>query len=134
MAPRSTGTSDDQRGFTGQVDDTHIEVDWPRSIGFFGAIGAAVALDLVSMPIAIFVAAVPFLKLMNRPNAPKPQRFFSHLVDGAAKPVGGDSEGTVRWAPHPQGSRPRARRATARRTTSRRTTTSRRRSRARAAA
>jgi len=82
-----------------RIDDTHIVVDWPRSIGFFGAIGAAVALDLVSMPIAVFVAAVPFLKLMNRPNAPKPQQFFSHLVDGAAKPVGGDSEGTVRWAP-----------------------------------
>jgi len=81
-----------------RIDDTHIEVDWPRSIGFFGAIGAAVALDLISMPIAVFVAAVPFLKLMNRPNAPRPQQFFSHLVDGAAKPVGGDAEGTVRWA------------------------------------
>ena len=84
-----------------RIDDTHIVVDWPRSIGFFGAIGAAVALDLISMPIAVFVAAVPFLKLMNRPNAPKPQQFFSHLVDGAAKPVGGDSEGTVRWAAKP---------------------------------
>ena len=91
-----------------RIDDTHIEVDWPRSIGFFGAIGAAVALDLVSMPIAVFVAAVPFLKLMNRPNAPKPQQFFSHLVDGAAKPVGGDAEGTVRWAAKP----PRAQRRT----------------------
>jgi len=100
MAPRHPRTSrSDQRGLTGTVDDTHIEVDWPRSIGFFGAIGAAVALDLVSMPIAVFIAAVPFLKLMNRPNAPTPQRFFSHLVDGAAKPVGGDAEGTVRWAP-----------------------------------
>jgi hypothetical protein len=88
----------DQRGLTGRPTE-HVEVDWPRSIGFFGALGAAVALDLVPIPIAIFVGSVPFLKLLNRPNARKPQRFFSHLVDGAAKPVGGDSEGTVRWAP-----------------------------------
>ena len=110
-----------------RIDDTHIEVDWPRSIGFFGAIGAAVALDLVSMPIAIFVAAVPFLKLMNRPNAPRPQQFFSHLVDGAAKPVGGDSEGTVRWAAKP----PRKSRGTT--SSRRRSGSGRSRSRARAA-
>lgn len=102
---------------TDRINDTHIVVDWPRSIGFFGAIGAAVALDLISMPIAVFVAAVPFLKLMNRPNAPKPQQFFSHLVDGAAKPVGGDSEGTVRWTAKParpeRARTPRRRRASA---------------------
>lgn len=74
-------------------------VDWPRSIGFFGALGVAAALELVPIPIAVFVAAVPFLKLMDDPGASTPRRFVSHLVDGAAKPVGGDSEGTVRWAP-----------------------------------
>jgi hypothetical protein len=82
---------------TGQTD--HIEIDWPRSIGFFGGLGVAAALELVPLPIAVFVAGVPFLKLLNRPNASTPQTFFGHLVDGAAKPVGGDSEGTVRWAP-----------------------------------
>ena len=74
-------------------------VDWPRSIGFFGALGAAAALELVPIPIALFVAAVPFLKLLDRPNSSRPRRIVSHLVDGAAKPVGGDAEGTVRWAP-----------------------------------
>ena len=88
---------DDMQGVTGRTD--HLEIDWPRSLGFFGALGAAVALDLVPVAIAGFVAAVPFLKLLNRPNASTPQRFVSHLVDGAAKPVGGDSEGTIRWAP-----------------------------------
>lgn len=88
---------DSQDGITGRTD--HVEIDWPRSLGFFGALGAAVALDLVPVPIAAFVAAVPFLKLLNRPNASTPQRFVSHLVDGAAKPVGGDAEGTIRWAP-----------------------------------
>lgn len=55
------------------------------------------ALDLVPIPIAFFVASVPFLKLLNRPHASTARTFVSHLVDGAAKPVGGDSEGTIRW-------------------------------------
>ncbi|HEY1454988.1 MAG TPA: hypothetical protein VGG31_00710 [Candidatus Dormibacteraeota bacterium] len=92
-------TQRSQRGLTGTVDDTHIEVDWPKSLGFFGGLGAAIAFDLVPLPIAVFVASVPFLKLLNRPTAPKPQRFLSHVVDGAAKPVGGDAEGTIRWSP-----------------------------------
>jgi hypothetical protein len=99
MAPRSSSRASDQRGLAKRVGGSNIVVDWPRSLGYFGAIGAAVALDLVSMPIAVFVAAVPFLKLMNRPTAPESQRFVGHLIDGAAKPVGGDAEGTVRWAP-----------------------------------
>ncbi len=132
MPARDGGTSDDQTGFTNRVDDTHVEIDWPRSIGFFGAIGVAAALDLISMPIAIFVASVPFLKMMNRPNAPTAQRFFSHLVDGAAKPVGGDSEGTIRWAELPaQRGRPRARSQSGQRAKrGRGRSTSRRRSRA----
>jgi hypothetical protein len=97
MAEGASRTPRDSRGLVGQVD--HIEVDWPRSLGFFGGLGAAVALELVPIPIAVFVASVPFLKLLNRPNARKPQRFFSHIVDGAAKPVGGDSEGTIKWSP-----------------------------------
>ena len=69
MAPRSSGISDDHWGMAAPIDDTQIEAYWPRSIGFFGAfgaVGAAVALDLLSMPIAMFVAAVPVLKIMNR--------------------------------------------------------------------
>src|SRR5690349_14619624 len=98
--PAGKGTmprSRNEQGITGQAD--HIEIDWPRSLGFFGGLGVAAALGLVPMPIAVFVASVPFLKLLNRPDASMPQTFVSHLVDGAAKPVGGDSEGTVRWAP-----------------------------------
>jgi hypothetical protein len=87
---------DGEVGITGRTD--HIEIDWPRSLGFFGGLGVATALELVPLPIALFVASVPFLKLMNRPGSGKPPTFFSHLVDGAAKPVGGDTEGTVRWA------------------------------------
>ncbi len=96
MARNGRRTPPDQRGLVGTYGN--IQVDWPRSLGFFGALGAAIALDLVPIPIAIFVGSVPFFKLLNQPNAPKPQRFFSHVMDGAAKPVGGDSEGTIRWA------------------------------------
>ena len=97
MAGTKKSTPGDERGLTSHLDN--IQIDWPRSLGFFGGLGAAVALELVPLPIALFVAGVPFLKLLNRPNAPKPQRFLSHIVDGAAKPVGGDSEGTIRWSP-----------------------------------
>ena len=69
MALRSSGISDDHWGMAAPIDDTQIEADWPRSIGFFGAfgaVGATVALDLVSMPSAMFVAAGPVLTLVNR--------------------------------------------------------------------
>ena len=112
MPQGKTRTRRDERGVTGEVGkNDQIAVDWPRSIGFFGALGVAAAMDLVPLPIAIFVGAVPFLKLLDDPNSSFPRRFFSHLVDGAAKPVGGDSEGTVRWA---SGPRPKGRRGSAR--------------------
>jgi hypothetical protein len=96
MPEERSSTPRNEAGVTGKAD--HIEIDWPRSIGFFGALGVAAALELVPLPIAVFVAAVPFLKLLNRPNASLPQTFVGHLVDGASKPVGGDAEGTVRWS------------------------------------
>lgn len=102
MAQAAYRTPPEERGLTGRVSE-HIEIDWPRSLGFFGALGAAVALDLVPIPIAAFVAAVPFLKLLNRPDAATPQRFIGQVVDGAAKPVGGDTEGTIHWASKTKG-------------------------------
>jgi hypothetical protein len=96
MATSQGRTSPEDRGITSKVGQ--VEIDWPRSLGFFGAIGAATALELIPIPIAFFVASVPFLKLLNRPNAPKASRIFSQVVDGASKPVGGDSEGTVHWS------------------------------------
>jgi hypothetical protein len=86
----------EEQGITSKVGE--VEIDWPRSLGFFGALGAATALELIPIPIALFVASVPFLKLLNRPNAPKASKFFSEIVAGASKPVGGDSEGTIHWS------------------------------------
>jgi len=64
------------------VDDTDIEAGWPRSNGFIGALGAAIAVDFVSIPIALFVASVHVLKLTNRPGAAK------RLRPVPARPIG----------------------------------------------
>lgn len=98
--PRASGArtakqDPSQRGLTSTVGP--VEVDWPRSLGYFGAIGAAVGLELISWPVGAFIAAVPFIKMLNRDES-SATRFVGHLFDGAAKPVGGDSEGTVRLA------------------------------------
>lgn len=82
-----------QRGLTSTVGP--VEVDWPRSLGYFGAIGAAVGLELISWPVGAFIAAVPFVKMLNRGES-STTRFVGHLFDGAAKPVGGDAEGTIK--------------------------------------
>jgi hypothetical protein len=53
--------------------DHEAEAGRSRSKGFLRAAGAAVALDLVAMPIAVVVASLPFLKLITRP-AIRPSR------------------------------------------------------------
>ena len=96
MASAKAPEQPQEPGITSKVGQ--VEIDWPRSLGFFGAIGAATALELIPIPIAVFVASVPFLKLLNRPNAPKASKFISEIIAGASKPVGGDSEGTIHWS------------------------------------
>ena len=73
-----------------------IEIDWPRSLGYFGGIALAVGLELIDPPIGLFIAAVPFLKMFDASRAPAPSRFLGQIFEGVAKPVGGDTEGTVR--------------------------------------
>ena len=75
-----------------------LNIDWPRSLGYFAGVGAAVALDLIAPPLALFIVAVPFLKLLKRPDAPLLQRLIAATLEGMAKPVGGDSDGTVTLA------------------------------------
>ncbi|MGI8848493.1 MAG: hypothetical protein ACR2GX_09600 [Candidatus Dormibacteria bacterium] len=75
-----------------------FRIDWPRSAGYFGGIGVAVALGVVDPPLGLFIAAVPFVKMLNSPEAKKPLRYVSQFLEGMAKPVGGDSEGTVTLA------------------------------------
>jgi hypothetical protein len=73
-----------------------FDVDVPRSVGYFGAIGLAVAFEVIEWPVGLFIASIPVIKMLNHPKTPKPVRFVEHILDGAAKPVGGDSEGTIR--------------------------------------
>ena len=73
-----------------------LELDWPRSIGYFGGVGVAVAAGLIDPPLGLFIAAVPFLKMLDLPKMPNLPRFVGQVLEGVAKPVGGDSQGTVR--------------------------------------
>jgi hypothetical protein len=80
-----------------------VEIDWPRSAGYFGGIGLAVGLGIIDPPLAIFLAAVPLVKMLDQPGAALPVRLVSQVYQGAAKPVGGDSEATVRVPARPGG-------------------------------
>lgn len=73
-----------------------IVVDVPRTVGYFGAIGLATAAGLIEPPLAIFIAAIPVVKMLMNENLPEPLRFLGQVFDGAAQPVGGSAEGTVR--------------------------------------
>ena len=73
-----------------------VEIDWPRSLGYFGGIAAAVAVGLIEPPLGLFIAAVPFMKMLDLPQTRKPARFVGQVLEGVAKPVGGDSQGTIR--------------------------------------
>jgi len=75
-----------------------LHVDLPRSLGYFGGIAAAVAFDLIAPELALFVAAIPFMKLLKRKNASKIEKAIAGVMEGAAKPLGGDAESTVRPA------------------------------------
>jgi hypothetical protein len=91
-----TGRAPQDWGLVSQIGP--VKVDWPRSIGYFGGIGVAVAAGVIEPPLAIFIAAIPLIKLINHPGAPIAQRFVGQVLDGAAKPVGGSSEATIELA------------------------------------
>jgi hypothetical protein len=76
-----------------------LEVDWPRSVGYVGGIALAVACEIIEPPLALVIAAIPFIKMLNLPGASQPVRLVAQLVDGASKPLGGDSEHTIRLRP-----------------------------------
>ena len=75
-----------------------LEIDWPKAIGYFGGIALAVAYDVIAPPLGLFIATIPILKLFKRPDRPQAIRIVSDLLEGAAKPVGGDSETTIKLA------------------------------------
>lgn len=89
----STGQTPQDQGLVSHFGP--VKVDWPRSLGYYGGIGLALAAGVIEAPLAIFIGAIPFLKMLNRPKASLPVRFVGQVLDGAAKPVGGSSEATI---------------------------------------
>lgn len=85
--------NEQQQGMTQRIGP--IVIDWPRTIGYYGGIGLATAFELIEPPLALFIAAIPLLKMLNHPGASKPTRFVGELLEGAAKPVGGSAEATI---------------------------------------
>lgn len=75
-----------------------VQIDIPQTVGYYGGIGAALAFGLLEPPLAAFIAAVPLIKILSERGAPLPVRFVAEILQGAAKPVGSDAEGTVRLA------------------------------------
>jgi hypothetical protein len=101
--------TDDGHTHNGHTDDDHtdddpklvhrigpLEIDWPRSMGYFGGAALAVAAGVIDPPVGVFIAAIPFLRMLDLPKLPTPSRFVGQIFEGMAKPLGGDSEGTIR--------------------------------------
>jgi hypothetical protein len=141
---RTTDNRSEDAGLVSRIGP--VEVDWPRTAGYYGGVGLAVGLGLIEAPLGLFIAAVPIVKMLTRPGVARSLRFVGQLIEGAAKPVGGDGDGYVRLVGHPTvGTTDRRRRRVAgsaeaasvngtahRRTPARRTSSATGRSRARA--
>ena len=105
MSAQQPGKEPEDRGLVTRLGP--LEIDWPKSLGYYGGIGLAVAFELIEPPLAIFIAAVPLLKLLKQPREPWPFRVVADVLEGAAKPVGGDAESVVHVADTGQATRPR---------------------------
>lgn len=89
----AANTSPEERGLAGRIGP--VEVNWPQTVGYYGGIGIAVAAGVLEPPLALFIAAIPFFKMLNQPQLPRTSRFVGELLAWAAKPVGGDAEATL---------------------------------------
>jgi hypothetical protein len=96
MSTQSPGAAPEDRGLVSRIGPR--EVDWPKTVGYYGGIGLAVAFELIEPPLALFIGAVPLLKLLKQPRDPLLVRVVADVAEGAAKPVGGDAESVVRVA------------------------------------
>ncbi len=47
-----------------------IQVDVPRSVGYFGGIAVATGMGLIGPPLALFIAAVPLFKTLTNTALP----------------------------------------------------------------
>ncbi|HEX8032642.1 MAG TPA: hypothetical protein VF510_02285 [Ktedonobacterales bacterium] len=91
------GEQQENVGLTSQVGI--IEINWPKTIGYYGGIGIALAAEIIEPPVAVFIAAIPLFKMLSHPKAPKPVRVTGQVLAGVALPVGGDSEAAIHLSP-----------------------------------
>lgn len=68
----------------------------PRSVGYYGGVAAAVGLGLVEPPLGIFIAGIPVIKALTHRAAPLAIRLVGEILEGGAKPIGGDADAVVR--------------------------------------
>ncbi len=47
-----------------------VEIDIPRTLGYYGGISTAVAFGVLEPPIAVFIAALPVIKMLGTRVAP----------------------------------------------------------------
>ena len=78
-----------------EIEIGSVEVDVPRSAGYFGGLAAAVGLGLIEPPLALFIAAVPAFNVLTNSALPAAVRVVGEILEGAAKPVGSDAEGVI---------------------------------------
>ncbi len=100
----SDGVFDVRVGTPGNVLEVRlgtVEVDVPRSVGYFGGLVAAVGLGIIEPPLAVFVAAVPLFRILTNSALPLYVRALGEVLEGAAKPVGGDAEGVIQVVGEP---------------------------------
>ncbi len=75
-----------------------LEINWPKTIGYYGGIGLALSAELIQPPFALFIAAIPVFKMLGHPRFAKPVRVVGEVLEGAAQPVGGSDEATIHFA------------------------------------
>ena len=78
-----------------EVEVGTVEIDIPRSIGYYGGLVAALGFGLIEPPLALFIAAVPAFKVLTNTAMPRAVRIVGEVLEGAAKPVGSDAEGVI---------------------------------------
>jgi hypothetical protein len=72
-----------------------VEIDVPRSVGYFGGLVAAVGFGIIEPPLALFIAAVPLFRALTDSALPPAVRVVGEVLEGAAKPVGSDADGVI---------------------------------------
>jgi hypothetical protein len=74
-----------------------VALDVPRSVGYYGGVIIAVGVGLIEPPLGVFIAAVPLLKLLTHHALPVAVRLVGQVMEGVAKPVGGDAEAVFQF-------------------------------------